>query len=423
MDRKLEILDKKEKEIIIKEKEITSRERLSKEKDERLTLILNEEKIKLERISGLTVENAKKMLFANLEDEARHDASFMMKKIEDEARETAREKAKRIITIAIERTAMEHTVETTVSVVSLPNEEMKGRIIGREGRNIRAFEAATGIDLIVDDTPEAVVLSGFDVIRREIARKSLERLIMDGRIHPSRIEEVVAKVKTEMDIIIKEIGEKAVIEAGVSGIHPEIIKLLGKLKYRTSYGQNVLQHSLEVCYLAGNLASELGFDVSVAKRAGLLHDIGKSIDKEVEGTHPEIGVEIAKRFNESQNIIEAIRDHHGDDQQRNIYAVLIQAADSISGSRPGARGDTKENYIKRLEKLEKVAASFTGVQKSYAIQAGREIRIMVEHTQMGDAEASQLAKDISKKIEQSLEYPGEIKVTVIREARFTEYAK
>ena len=379
--------------------------------------------MRLEKISGMTIEDAKKTLFSSLEAEARHDAAAMIKKIEDEAKETAKQKAKKIITLAIERAAMEHTVESTVSVVSLPNEEMKGRIIGREGRNIRAFEAATGIDLIVDDTPEAVVLSGFDVVRREIARISLERLILDGRIHPTRIEEIVVKVKAEMEVTIKETGEKAILEVGVAGIHPEVIKLLGRLKYRTSYGQNVLQHSLEVCHLAGIMASELGLDITVAKRAGLLHDIGKSVDKEVEGTHPELGAEIAKRFNESINVLEAIRDHHGDDTQRNIYAVLIQAADAVSGSRPGARGDTKEHYIKRLEKLEGIATSFTGVQKSYAIQAGREIRIMVEHTQMNDAEASQLARDISKKIEQSLEYPGEIKVTVIREARFTEYAK
>ncbi|MEK6646415.1 MAG: ribonuclease Y [Candidatus Firestonebacteria bacterium] len=422
-ERKLEILDKKDKDIQNRERAILTREKSVKEKEEQLGIALEEERQRLEKISGLTAEMAKKLLLQSMESEMRHEAAILMKRIEDEAKDTAEKNAKKILTLAIQRCAMEHTVETTVSVIPIPNEEMKGRIIGREGRNIRALEAATGVDVIIDDTPEAVVVSGFDVVRREIARISLERLLSDGRIHPARIEEVVAKVKNEMDGIIKETGEQAVLKIGIPGIHPEIVKLLGRLKYRTSYGQNVLQHSIEVARLAGLLAAELNLDVPVFKRAGFLHDIGKAIDHEVEGTHDKLGEELARKYGESQRVIFGIAGHHSDDIQRPLEAIIVQAADAISSSRPGARGETLENYVKRLKKLESIAESFKGVQKSYAIQAGREVRIMVEHEQISDADALQLARDIAKKIETEHEYPGQIKVTVIREMRVVEYAK
>lgn len=423
IERKVDVLDRKERELVGRERELLFKEKTVKEKDESLGQMIAEERNKLERISGLTQENARKMLLSSLEIQAKQDAAATIKKIEDEAKEEAAKTAQRIISVAIQRCAMDHTAENSVSVINLPNEEMKGRIIGREGRNIRALESATGVDIIIDDTPEAVVISGFDVVRREIARLSLERLIADGRIHPARIEEVVEKVKQEIENTIRETGERAALQTGVAGLHPEIIKLLGKLKYRTSYGQNVLSHSLEVAFLASNIASELGIDPAMVKRAGLLHDIGKAVDHEVEGTHPQLGSDIAKKFHEPAAIVNAIAEHHSDDIQRSLEAVIIQAADAISGSRPGARGDTKENYIKRLKKLEEIAESFGGVKKSYAIQAGREVRILVEHQQMNDVEASQLARDIAQKVEKDLQYPGQIKVTVIRESRYVEYAK
>ncbi|MFH1823968.1 MAG: ribonuclease Y [Candidatus Firestonebacteria bacterium] len=423
IDRKVDLLDLKEKEIQAKEKDLVNKERHLREKDEKLNRMVEEERIKLEKIAGLTQESAKKLLFEILEKKASDEVVVIIKRIEDKAKEEAEKTAKKIISLAIQRCAINHTTESTVSVVSLPNEEMKGRVIGREGRNIRALEAATGIDVIVDDTPEAVVLSGFDIVRREIAKISLERLIADGRIHPTRIEEVVERVKQEVEESIKELGEKTVLDLGITGLHPELIRLIGKLKYRTSYGQNVLQHSIEVALVTGMMAGELGLDEAIFKRAGLLHDIGKAIDHEVEGTHPQIGADLARKYRENPRIIAAIADHHGDDPQRTMESVLVQAADSISGSRPGARRESLETYVKRLEKLEGIAESFTGVKKSYAIQAGREIRIMVEHLEVNDAVALQLAKDIAKRIEEEVEYPGQIKVTVIREMRITEYAK
>jgi len=423
IDRKADVLERKEKESQTREKEWSNKERGLKEKEEKLSRLLEEERKKLENISGLTPEGAKKLLMSGLEEEAKLAAARTIKQIEDEAKETAATHARKIISLAIERCAMNHTVETTVSVVPLPNEEIKGRIIGREGRNIRALEAATGIDLIVDDTPEAVLLSGFDLMRREIAHLALDKLIADGRIHPARIEEVVARARQEIENKTKEIGEHTVLELGISGIHPQLVRTLGRLKYRTSYGHNVLQHSIETAYIAGLLASELGLDAAVFKRAGLLHDIGKAVDHEVEGTHPQIGADLARKFNEHAKIVQAIADHHGDDPQRTIEAVIVQAADAISGSRPGARRENLETYIKRMTKLEDVAASFGGVSKTFAIQAGREIRIMVDCGEINDAQAATMARDIAKRIEQELEYPGQIKVTVIREMRAVEYAK
>ncbi|MBI5206910.1 MAG: ribonuclease Y [Candidatus Firestonebacteria bacterium] len=425
LDRKVELLEKKEKEISSRLDSVNAREKNLEKKDIQLRQMIEDQKTKLEAISGITAEEAKKILMDTMQSEARHDAAIMIKQIEMEARETADKKAKEILSLAIQRCAAEHVVDTTVSVITLPNEEMKGRIIGREGRNIRAFENSTGVNLIIDDTPEAVILSGFDSIRREIARISLEKLISDGRIHPARIEELVEKTKKEMEELICELGEQASFEVGVHGLHAEEIRLLGKLKYRTSYGQNVLQHSKEVAHLAGIMISELGItgDVQAAKRAGLLHDIGKALNYENEGTHTHLGVELAKKYNENPKIIHAIAAHHNDEEPKTVLAVLIQAADAISAARPGARRETLENYIKRLEKLEKIADSFKGVEKSYAIQAGRELRIIVESDEVDDALASQLAKEISGKIEQELEYPGQIKVTVIRETRAIEYAK
>lgn len=423
LDRKVDILNKKDREIGIRERESSLKERVIRAKDDQLSRLIEEQNAKLERIAGLTAEEAKKLLMANLESRARQEAAQLMKEIRDRAIETAKGEAREIIVSAIQRCATDHTVESTISVVSLPNEEMKGRIIGREGRNIRTFEMATGIDVIIDDTPEAVILSGFDTIRRETAKIALEKLILDGRIHPGRIEEVVTKARQEMEENIKQAGEQVCYDVGVHGVHPELVKLLGKLKYRTSYGQNVLQHSKEVAYLSGLMASELQLDVALAKRAGLLHDIGKTIDHDVEGTHTTIGVELAGKHNEDSVVLNAIASHHEDVETTSLISALVQAADTISGARPGARRETLEEYIKRLEKLEELADSFTGVGKAYAIQAGREIRVMVEPERINDAQAEQLASDIAKKVYSELEYPGQIKVTVIRETRAVDYAK
>ncbi len=423
LDRKMDILERKDKDIDRREHSLGDKEKLISLKDKELERVLQEEKDKLQNISGMTREEAKKILLSKLEDEVKQEAAIMIKRTEDEAKEKADKEARKIIGLAIQRCAAEHAVETTVSVVNLPNDEMKGRIIGREGRNIRALEIATGIDVIIDDTPEAVVLSGFDPVKREIAKMALERLIEDGRIHPGRIEEVVEKAKKEMDNKMREEGEKALLDTGLHGIHPEIIKLLGRLRYRTSYGQNVLEHSKEVASLMGVMASELKLDFNLAKRIGLLHDIGKAVSHEVEGTHSKLGSDLARKFGESENICHAIEAHHQDVEPKTLLAVLAQAADAISASRPGARRETLEIYVKRLEKLESIADSFKGVAKAYAIQAGREIRVMVQPDKINDAQAAVLARDITKKIEEGLEYPGQIKVTVIRETRAVEYAE
>ena len=423
LDRKVDVLDRKEKDVERRDHSLVDKEKTIAAKDRELEHLLKEEKEKLQNISGMTREEARQLLLKKLEDEVKQEAALMIKRTEDEAKEKADKEARKIIGLAIQRCAAEHTVETTVSVVSLPGDEMKGRIIGREGRNIRAIEIATGVDVIIDDTPGAVILSGFDPIKREIAKIALERLLQDGRIHPGRIEEVVEKVKKDMENTIKEEGEKTLFETGLHGIHPEIVKLLGRLKYRTSYGQNVLQHSKEVAYLMGVMASELKLDFNLAKRIGLLHDIGKAVSHEVEGTHSKIGAELARKFGEPENICHAIEAHHQDIEPKTLLAVLAQAADAISASRPGARRETLETYVKRLEKLESIADSFKGVEKAYAIQAGREIRVIVQPEKITDAQAAVLARDITKKIEEGLEYPGQIKVTVIRETRAVEYAK
>ncbi|HOK49599.1 MAG TPA: ribonuclease Y, partial [Sedimentibacter sp.] len=428
-------LQRAEKRLIKKEEMLDSKSLAVEKKDEMLQKKLKEIETKqeqlegihqqqieeLERISGLSTEEAKNILIANIKREAEQEAAMAVKEIEKEAKETAERRAREIITYAIQKCSADHVAETTVSVVELPNDEMKGRIIGREGRNIRALEQLTGIDIIIDDTPEAVVISGFDPIRREVARLALEKLIADGRIHPARIEEMVEKARKEVDQIIKDEGEQATLETGVHGLHPELIKLLGRLKFRTSYGQNVLKHSIEVSYLAGIMAAELGADVKVAKRAGLLHDIGKAVDHEVEGPHVAIGEELAKKYKESKAVVHAIAAHHGDMEPQTIEAVLVQAADAISAARPGARRETLETYIKRLEKLEEISNSFEGVEKSFAIQAGREVRIMVKPEVTTDDSIVLIAKDIVKKIEEEMEYPGQIKVNVIREIRATEY--
>ena len=377
----------------------------------------------LEKISGLTSEQAKEFLLRSVEEDVKHDTAKLVKELENKAREEADRKARDCIVTAIQRCAADHVAETTVSVVQLPNDEMKGRIIGREGRNIRTLETMTGVELIIDDTPEAVVLSGFDPIRREVARIALERLIVDGRIHPARIEEMVEKAQKEVEAMMREEGEAATLEVGVHGIHPELIKLLGKMKFRTSYGQNALKHSIEVAQLAGLLASEMGFDVRVAKRAGLLHDIGKSVDHEQEGTHVQLGVDLCRKYKESATVLNAVESHHGDAEPQSLIACIVQAADTISAARPGARRETLETYTNRLKQLEDIADSYKGVDKSFAIQAGREIRIMVVPEQIGDDDMVLLARDISKRIENELEYPGQIKVNVIRESRVTDFAK
>lgn len=416
LDGKLESLEKKEDALHRKEQE-------TKTLKERTEALYDQQMAELERISGMTFEEAKGILLSNVEQEIRHETAVLVKDLEQQAKEEAEKNAREIIASAIQRCAADHVAESTVSVVALPNDEMKGRIIGREGRNIRALETLTGIDLIIDDTPEAVILSGFDPIRREVARIALEKLIVDGRIHPARIEEMVGKARKEVDQVIKDAGEQATFEADVHGLHPEIIRILGRLKYRTSYGQNVLKHSVEVAHLAGMMAAELGCDVTLAKRGGLLHDLGKALDHDMEGSHVQIGVDVAKKYHESVLVQNCIGAHHGDEEFKSVEAVLVAAADAISAARPGARRETLENYLKRLTKLEEIAESFDGVEKCFAIQAGREIRVMVKPEKIDEAEATLLVREMVKRIESELEYPGQIKVVIIRETRVVDYAK
>ena len=416
LDGKLESLEKKEDALHRKEQE-------TKTLKERTEALYDQQMAELERISGMTFEEAKGILLSNVEQEIRHETAVLVKDLEQQAKEEAEKNAREIIASAIQRCAADHVAESTVSVVALPNDEMKGRIIGREGRNIRALETLTGIDLIIDDTPEAVILSGFDPIRREVARIALEKLIVDGRIHPARIEEMVGKARKEVDQVIKDAGEQATFEADVYGLHPEIVRILGRLKYRTSYGQNVLKHSIEVAHLAGMMAAELGCDVTLAKRGGLLHDLGKALDHDMEGSHVQIGVDVAKKYHESVLVQNCIGAHHGDEEFKSVEAVLVAAADAISAARPGARRETLENYLKRLTKLEEIAESFDGVEKCFAIQAGREIRVMVKPEKIDEAEATLLVREMVRRIESELEYPGQIKVVIIRETRVVDYAK
>lgn len=416
LDKKSDLIEKKEGSLAKKEEELAKmRDDIAK---------LNEQRVQeLERISGLTSEQAKEYLLKTVEEEVKIDTAKMIKELESRAKEEADKKAKEYVVNAIQKCAADHVSETTISVVQLPNDEMKGRIIGREGRNIRTLETMTGVDLIIDDTPEAVILSGFDPIRREVARIALEKLIVDGRIHPARIEEMVEKAQKEVETMMREEGEAATLEVGVHGIHPELVKLLGKMKFRTSYGQNALKHSIEVAHLSGLLASEIGVDIRTAKRAGLLHDIGKSLDHEMEGSHIQIGVDLCRKYKESQIVINAVEAHHGDVEPESLIACIVQAADTISAARPGARRETLETYTNRLKQLEDITNSFKGVEKSFAIQAGREIRVMVVPEQVNDTEMVLLARDLSKRIEQELEYPGQIKISVIRESRVVDYAK
>ena len=423
LDKKMEIIDKKEKDLSTKEKSLTDLEKKLSTRDQELDAVIGEQRKKLENISGLSAESAKQELIRSMMDTAKQESLLMLRRLEEETKETAEKKARDIVSIAVQRIAADHTSEISVSVVPLPSDDMKGRIIGREGRNIKTLETATGVDFIIDDTPEAVTISAFDPVRREIAKLALQKLIQDGRIHPGRIEEVVEKTKQEMDQRLKEIGEQAAMDVGIPNIHPEIIKLLGKLQYRTSYGQNVLKHSVEMAYITSILASELGIDPTLSRRAALLHDIGKAIDHEIQGSHVALGVEAARKYGESEAVLHAIEAHHNDVEPKSIEAVLVQAADGISAARPGARRETLENYVKRLENLEKIASAFEGVQRTFAIQAGREIRIMVEADKIDDNRSFMLSREIAKKIEEELEYPGQIKVTVIREVRAVEYAK
>ena len=416
LDKKLDAFDRKEEELRKRQAAIASTQ-------EEVNLIKKSQLEVLEKISGLTQEEAKNQLLQTLENDVRHDSAVKIREIEAELKENAETMAREVISIAIQRCAADHSAEATVSVVPLPNDEMKGRIIGREGRNIRTLESITGVDLIIDDTPEAITVSSFDPVRREIARLALEKLIADGRIHPTRIEDLVEKARKEVDRVIKQEGERAAFETGVNNLHPELIKLLGRQKYRTSYGQNVLNHSIEVAHIAGLLASELGVDVALAKRAGLLHDLGKSVDHEMEGSHVQLGVELARKYNESPDVIHAIEAHHNDVEPRTVIACLVQAADAISAARPGARRENVENYIRRLEKLEELTGTYPGVEKSFAIQAGREVRIMVKPEEVSEDNMTLLARAIAKKIENELEYPGQIKINVIRERKATEYAK
>lgn len=423
LEKRSVLVDSREIELLKKEKAVTNLERELVEKKQTLDNLVLEQRKNLERIAGCTVEEAKKELMVMIEEQAKLESVKRLREIDEELKDVATKKAQEYISLAIQRLSGEVVTEQTVSSVVLPNDEMKGRIIGREGRNIRAFESATGVDIIIDDTPEAVVISSHNPVRREIARLSLERLIQDGRIHPARIEEVVEKSKQDVELSIKESGEKAVFDTGIHNVHPEIVKLLGTLRYRTSYGQNVLQHSLEVAYICGIMAAELNLSIKQAKRAGLLHDIGKAVDHEIEGSHAVIGADILKKYNENPKIVNAIASHHGDEQPTSVYAALVQAADTLSAARPGARRETFESYIKRIQELEKISMSFPGVQKTYAIQAGREVRVIVENTKITDEEAYVMAREIAKRIESELTYPGQIKVLVVRETRAVEYAK
>lgn len=423
IDKKENVLDQKIEAIEVQKRDLAAQADKLAKKEEELAAHQERMQKELEKVAELTKQEAKDMLIQSVTDEAKRDAVVLVKEIEAEAKQEAEKRAKNIVGLAVQRCAVDHAAEITVSVVELPNEEMKGRIIGRVGRNIKAFESATGVDVIIDDTPDVVTLTGFDPVRREVARLTLQKLVSDGRIHPGRIEEVVERVRRDIDAQIKDAGENAVFDAGVNGLHPELVKLLGRMKYRTSYGQNVLKHSLEVSYLAGMMAAELGADVKIAKRAGLLHDIGKSIDHEYEGTHIQIGVELARKYKEKEEVVHAIEAHHGDVEAKTLEAIVVQAADAISGARPGARRESLDNYVKRLEKLESLANSFKGVEQSYAIQAGREIRVIVKPDVLDDMATTYLAKEIAQKLESELEYPGQIKVNVIRELRAVDYAK
>ena len=422
-NRRIELIEKKDRDLRRTDTELTQREAAVKNRDVELEKLLKDETVRLERIAGMSADEARAQLIETIEHEARAEGARRATDIRDSATRNAEREARKVIVLALQRYAADHVSDSAVSVVHLPSDDMKGRIIGREGRNIRSFEVITGVDVIIDDTPEAVVLSGFDPVRREIARLALERLVADGRIHPARIEEVVAKVKTEVEGRIREFGEMACVEVGVHGIHAELQNLLGRLHYRTSYGQNILRHSIEVAHLAGMMAAEIGMDQKTAKRAGLMHDIGKAIDHDHEGSHPQLGMEITKRYGEAEAVVESAGHHHDDYQGGSLWPVLVSAADAISGARPGARRESLEVYIKRLEALEKIANAFPGVEKSYAIQAGREVRIMVEHARVDDARAHQLASEIARRIEKEMEYPGQIRVTVIRETRAVDYAK